>query len=481
MEYDLLTKPWIPLRQKDGTIVYKGIRDTLLQAQDYCEVSDAIITREFGVYRFLFAFLMDAYQPKTADDIGDLLDEGHFDSNVIDTYIENCTREGVSFNLFDPKRPFMQAPPEPDDTEAIKSVAYLEPILPQGNNTVYYIHIFQDECKLTVDEAARSLCAVPAFSTAGVQQYPATVNGAPPIFVIVRGTNLFETLVYGMVPQSLCADYADPPAYWRWNKKLVPKAEVPRTSLLFGLSFPCRRIRLNPSEDGTVQTIVYQQGLKFIGYGSFTDPYVAYCETNTSRVSLKPKQEREVWRDLGTILSCFEGAPLVVKQYLDLTDNRPIEITAYATSTNKASYLDENREEFILPRKLVASKERWTTLQHCEASVEEYGDRLTKTFKALQAMLDQTGKGGYVWDSAEDALQKYYAVCRQLFLTQLIRQLTDCELTDTKTVEDSWKQTACEQAHRQYSAFATQNAMSARVLMMVEKCRKNLNAPGRKN
>ena len=346
---------------------------------------------------------------------------------------------------------------------------------------MYYMHTFQDECKLTVDEAARSLCAVPAFSTAGVQNYPSTVNGAPPIYVIVRGRNLLETLVYGMGPQSLCSDYADPPVYWRWNQKLVPMAKVPRTSLLFGLSFPCRRIRLNPSDDGTIQTIVYQQGLKFIGQGSFTDPYVTYCETNTGKSSLKPKPEKEVWRDLGAILSRYEGAPLVVKLYFDLTDNRPIEITAYATSTDKASYLDENREEFILPRKLVESRERWTTLQHCEVIVEEYGVRLTKTFKTLQTMLDQTGKGGYIQDSAKEALQKYYGACRQLFLTQLIRQLTDCELTDTKTVEDGWKQTAREQAHRQYSAFANKNAMSARVLMMVEKCRKNLNAPGRKN
>ena len=63
---------------------------------------------EYSVYRFLIVFLMDMLRPEDEEVLEELLDEGQFDWDTIQRYVRQCEQEGVSFDLFDSERPFLQ-------------------------------------------------------------------------------------------------------------------------------------------------------------------------------------------------------------------------------------------------------------------------------------------------------------------------------------------------------------------------------------
>ena len=110
IHFDLITEPWIPVVNGDDTISYLGIWDALQTASKSKGISDASPLVEFGLYRLLSVFLMDALRPEDQFELEDLENAGQFDMAKIQNYIEQCQAEGASFDLFDPERPFLQSP-----------------------------------------------------------------------------------------------------------------------------------------------------------------------------------------------------------------------------------------------------------------------------------------------------------------------------------------------------------------------------------
>lgn len=107
-KFDVLDQGWIPVIHRDGSRKLLGIRQTIEQAHELIEISDQSPLIEYSLYRFLGVFLMDALRPEEEEDIEQLLDAGKFDRERIEAYITLCMSEGVSFDLFDPERPFLQ-------------------------------------------------------------------------------------------------------------------------------------------------------------------------------------------------------------------------------------------------------------------------------------------------------------------------------------------------------------------------------------
>ena len=169
---------------------------------------------------------------------------------MIQEYITECEQEGVRFDLFDPERPFLQTTYRKDWDREPKSVTVLDYSIPNGNNHIHFDHK-RVSAAYTPGEALRMLLAAQIFCTAAAQGYPSNVNGAPPWFTLIQGQNLFETLVFGMLETDRIELPLDcPPVLWRNFNEVTPKQKVARTSWLFGMYFPARRIHLIPSEDG---------------------------------------------------------------------------------------------------------------------------------------------------------------------------------------------------------------------------------------
>ena len=126
--------------------------------------------------RLLIAFVLDAYwtnnQLNTVADRRKLYQEGQFDKTILRSYINICADEGVSFDLFDKERPFMQATYDKDlDEGKGTSVSKLIIRLPRDNTPVHFEHCEYGELAVEPSKCLSALLASYCFSVAMVQLY----------------------------------------------------------------------------------------------------------------------------------------------------------------------------------------------------------------------------------------------------------------------------------------------------------------------
>lgn len=140
--FDVLSEPWIPVVEEDGTTRELGLLETLERAHQLRAVQDPSPLVEYSVYRFLIVFLMDMLRPEDTEALEDLLEEGQFDLDRIRDYVAMNQAEGVSFDLFDMERPFLQTTYRSEWDQKPKPVSVLDYTAPNGNNHIVARHDF---------------------------------------------------------------------------------------------------------------------------------------------------------------------------------------------------------------------------------------------------------------------------------------------------------------------------------------------------
>ena len=404
--FNVLNDPWIPVVAQDGERSLLGIRETLRRAPELKEISVVSPLEEFSVYRFLSVFLMDALRPKRSSTIKKLLRQGSFDLEQIEAYISLCEEEGVSFDLFDEQRPFMQSIPEEKATA--KPIANLDYFLPSGNNHLHFNHEQAEHLFVFPDQAARLLLAVQQFCTAGTQG-PSGVNAAPPYFGIVKADKLFETLVYSLLPiQAIEIPFDEPSVIWRSRNPVVSKMDVAETSWLRGMLFPARIVRLvPPKEDMQIKQVYLGAGENYVHKDVWTDPYVSYRFSKTGRFPLRPQKEKPVWRNMSDIININGNtASQLLAQYIRLSDSMYAKVTLYGVATNNASYLDVMRHDLHFRKDLAENDEAVALIKRCIESA----DSLAKTIRSCLR-----GKKIVPETVANNAINYFYDECEKKF------------------------------------------------------------------
>lgn len=382
--FDVLTQGWIPVIDTSDQQKLLGIRDVLLQAHELREISDGSPLAEYAVYRFLSVFLMDAIRPEDAVAIDELLEAGEFDAKALDRYILRCRAEGVSFDLFDAKRPFMQAPFCAEWDKVRKPASTLDYTVPNGNNHTHFDHRENQLIAFSYGEAMRMLLTAQLFCTAGAQGYPSGVNGAPPYFVLIRGENLFQTLVYSMTGIDQIRDFDSMPVLWRNEMIIEPKKQMTNISWLYGMQFPPRRILLIPDKKTeTVKEIYFSQGLNYTAVDNWTDPHVTYRRNKEGRFPWRPNYEKAIWRNLHDLIG--KNKSLIVTQYAEkleqhLLQSQYIPLTIYGVQTNNANYLTEIRQDFDIPEAMFRNQD---CVQHIERDIRWAEETASALRKAL--------------------------------------------------------------------------------------------------
>ena len=125
MKFDITVGPWLPVKALSGDTKDVSLLEILEEAHQLKAIDGLNPMEEYSVLRFLSVFLTAVFRPETWEDKLELLDEGRFDMEKVRGYIEMCHAEGVSFDIFDEKRPFMQATPDSkyDQDKNLKSPA----------------------------------------------------------------------------------------------------------------------------------------------------------------------------------------------------------------------------------------------------------------------------------------------------------------------------------------------------------------------
>jgi CRISPR system Cascade subunit CasA len=478
--FSVLEEPWIPVIDLNGKRKELGILDTLAQAHQIKEVADTIPSYEYGVFRFLCTFLMDVYRPKDWETLQDLYELKSFDMEEIQNYIEQCKKEGVSFDLFDKKRPFLQTAYNEEYDKNLGSVAALNISMPSGNNHIHFEHRKEQEQSMTYAEAARGLCALNLFCAAAAQGYPSTINGAPPIYFVYDGSNLFESLIYSMiaVKEGGETSYDSPPVFWRNQSEVIPKQTEASTSILYGMLYPCRRVLLYPEEDGTVKKMYLCQGKNYVAYDSWRDPHVSYLFSDKGRNSLKPTIEKEPWRNIVTILSDSHEnrtAPIFVHRILrkELVDE--VSVIAYSIVTNKASYLDMQKSHLKMPRSIAVNETKRDRVQDIIQAVEEMSDALGKSINGCFLVTQQKKSNKLIHRSVSEIQSKFLQRCRDYILQDVFHELATIPEKEATAYTDKYLEKLGKYCRLSFQRAANELFSSIRELKEQQKMRSWLN------
>ena len=308
--YNLITEEWIPCRLLDGSMVHHGIRKTLEKSHEIMEIYDNTPIVTGGIHRLLLAILHRNLGPGSFRNWMKMLQFGKWNMESIGTYLDRWEHR---FDLFDRERPFYQS----GGFEAKKQTPINKLALDKaaGNTVVLFDHSRDDQpTPVTPARAAGLLVGFHAFALAGgkggrfftvdgTSFNPYYKNGpVKAVMVLVKGKNLFETLVFNLIEYDPSSDKPLPcrtddlpvwerpePEWWRGER-------IPLGYLDY-LTWQSRRIRLLP-EERTIMVewmhIAPGEGIK----GDVRDPMVAYKMSQKKElIPLRVDKRRELWRD----------------------------------------------------------------------------------------------------------------------------------------------------------------------------------------
>lgn len=407
--FDTSKEPCVPV-YRDGSLEELSLRDTLVRAHEFQGVRHALPTVEFGLYRLLVALMGDIFfvEPGVtlnAKQLGDLMAKGHFEANRVDEYFAKYPR----FDLFDEDKPFLQVGKMHEKEKPIASL--LHPV-PSGTNVNHFHHANEDNFAVSPKAALGLLSTVAPWMTSGGAGLTPSINDAPPIYVLVLGQNLFETLClnFCVLPLRYARAEDDSPS-WRWTRDVGGARNS--SGYLESLTWMPRKVQLIPESGGACQLTgetsnvlvrqMYfvqgdstkvegkpQEGKKPKKKRLFTwiDPSVSYELTEDGPIPLRMTEGRELWRDVAA-LALVQGdsrfqRPRVIDQFEELTkvkapDSESLRITLYGLRTDsKMKFFEWQRDTMALPRPLVSSSVFGYEVQNWMSQAEKVSNILAR-------------------------------------------------------------------------------------------------------
>ena len=417
VRFSIIQERVFPVQMNDGTDAEIGLRELFMQAHNIKDLVGTTPIERYAVFRLLVAFAMDIYPVHSYRERKELFQKGCFDIDIFDKYISMCeSKRRNCFDLFDLEHPFMQERFDiAADTKAEKLAAVVMVGLPSGNNHIFLDHRPESVIALSASEAFRAMMTLYLFCTAGAQGYPSGVNNTSPVYSICLGENLFETIVMNMVSDGEIGpiSYGEGMVPWRSGRPIIPKEKVINITMLEGLTWRPRRIMLTCDSDGMVRKVFREQGSNFIGNDIWRDPHVAYRKNQKDEwISWKPKSGRDLWRDLGTILSDSARKnvipPLVLQQLDRITDNESsiTRVREVGIVTSQAKYEEWIEDELSLPMVFFDNDDIADILRNDVLAVEDIIEKLIwkidstfvglKDKKVYKDVLSEQARGNFL-------------------------------------------------------------------------------------
>ncbi len=360
--YNLFSEPWIPvIWHRDTTEPRQpkvGIREALCRSHEIRCISHTSPFIEFGLYRLLITIVLDAYtmggRRPTISKMRAMVEAGSFDHQVLNEYLESHKE---SFDLWSDRHPFLQMPIVDEKTDRITKM--IAP-LPSGTKITFWHHYFENETSLNDGEAAQELCATTPFCFDYAPKDICTIGGDPPLYIIVQGDSLLETVIFNLPRPSgrlTIRQEIDGGPVWRSSFE-DPSAVPAQPTIAQGWTWPVRQIRLTRGEaSSAVATAINVAGAGKTAaketVRGWRDPNAGVITDSTGVRHIRPndlfpdfgrtasaRSPALLWRDL--VPMCFVGSegevlrgqrvrsrPEVVTNALRITDGNVIRLAAY--------------------------------------------------------------------------------------------------------------------------------------------------------
>ena len=420
--FDLIEEPWIPVTRENGVAEELGLREVLLTAGKIREIRDPLPIVELGLYRLLIALVMDIFELTSENRLGELLNSGGFAANRIEAYFD---KHRDRFDLFDERRPFLQTPGMAE--KDARPLAGLVPSTPSGTAAAHFHHGHETEFAVSPPAAARLLTTIAPFMTAGGAGLSPSINGAPPWYVLVGRSNLFEILCLNCYAGPLNETGMQGPA-WRGDCREEAGRRKGATRLE-ALTWQPRRIRLIPDGPGRCsltgrESAVIVREMKFAPGAAcdfaWSDPNVAYRITSEKRTPIRPQEGKQLWRDTGPLallhhadIGSQEGKkiqferPAVVSQFARLSrtalrdrdrkgNARTLSLQVYGMRTDmKMKVFEWQRETLHLPVPLLWNSRYQRIAQDAIEQAEAASSRLGMAIKHAYPRDGQGNKSAF--------------------------------------------------------------------------------------
>jgi CRISPR system Cascade subunit CasA len=420
--FNLVDEPWVPCLPGAGLGVAElSLRDTLVDAHELTEISDASPLVVVAMHRLLLAVLHRVFGPATHWEWKGLWDADAFPGEPIDEYLQQWRHR---FDLFDPVRPFYQTSAL-DFRYASGEVSLLSHAA-GPNNAPMFSHTHDPT--FSPAQAARALVAWLSFAARGLVSFEEgdaknrSASGAPlsPLAVsLVRGETVFETLMLNLVQYNRKEEVPFPfvgedlPA---WERGDLPEPVQRRPDgYLDLLTWQSRRVRLLPEVDGGGQTVVrraaHMKGYQFSpGYErKGHETMAAFRRNEKAKLGQEPwppitfRTERAVWRDSLSLFQSAEGArqrPATLTWLAALMDRevvprrRIVPLDVFGLHWDQANVLFWRHERLPLPLAYLDDDDLQTRLKTALEVVEDIAGILRHATRATASLVLAPERGG---------------------------------------------------------------------------------------
>jgi hypothetical protein len=397
MNYNIIDQPFLPVLMLDGTRKEIGLLEAFTEAHNIQDIEGENPIIIASLNRLLIAVGFAICRPKNSAEVNQIRQQGKFQKQDVKNYF---SRWHNRFDLYDKDYPFYQvsdkyvkqalgnlSPPKPWSVSKMMSV--------DKNTPSLFSHCMEtDEVSFTPPEACRRLIGYQTFSPAGNPQGKPFVFVAGPVpkiasgtIYVIRGKNLFETIVQNMNLHSKGMEENDMPC---WEKETLE----PAVSQANGGTSPTGPLDLLTWQNRWVQLIpdgeVFKRMLVLQGYvvdKSAQDPMAEYfTNKDGEKYAKRFDLVRGWWQNYHTLVANIDQEkvqrPLTI-QRLQRGDCFSIDVFAVVFDKHVAKTIAIRHESWPLPSQWVDNNE----IYECLKSITKYVDKcwyaLKDGFKAF--------------------------------------------------------------------------------------------------
>ena len=437
LTFNLVDQPWISVVNQGWQRRDVSLTELFTTWETLKEIQADNPPTTLAIYRFLLAILHRAYQgPKDVDHWEEIQQDN---GKKAIAYL-NQWRD--RFDLFHPDYPFMQdaAIAEKDAGEV-----YLASVLHGNNTSTVFCHEHQwSNATLTIPEAARLVLRLHNFDTGGRKTGATDSAAVLPMMdaanVLVRGANLYETLLLNLVEYDPARDQPsvvtgdDIPIWERTHQK--PKERSP-VGYIDYLTYQWRRVKLF-AQDGQVMRVALHPGdrLPKDVSSSQWECGIAYTKTEKGLMTVRLNSARSLWRDSAVFLQSAETSSrprildwvAVLKAEGLIESNLHLQVLGLnVDNANIAKPLGWSGQQFAAPLIYLTEKPLWQRLSGAIAIAEDH-QQIFRAFRgspyhALAEALNNNNAKAFA--ATLDGESRYWVTLDCAFQTLLAELPTD--------------------------------------------------------
>ncbi len=411
--YDLTREGWIPVLTLEGERREVSLREVLIEAHRFREVSAGSPLETAALYRLLQALVLRIFETEMCDIDGwfDLLEGKRFSPERVHGYFDEWQDEKERFDLLHPEYPFYQHPEPPNPNVGALNWIFQEWV--KGNNATLFDHTLDDDAPtVELSKVVRAIVAIHAFGLGGLagggrKNYREGPLVAGAVFW-TRGRSLFEALFLNSPPSEEarmgCFPNDKSSPIWERDRPYVDAEERAESGYLDYLTWQSRRLILDTMEaDGRVLAdgVHIIRGDKRDSGGS--DPLMAYVQSKKTGIfPFKMDKDRSVWRDANVFFRQFSsekgGAPPALNWVINESpvepalEGRAWEVDVFGFVNDQAKMELWRHERLPFYPAILREGERYELLQQAVEHAERQGDILKAATRVAAAKLLFPGK-----------------------------------------------------------------------------------------